>query len=68
MMITSNDIGQQFTDTLTGDVVTVLTLEQWKGGLAVCVNNPNMPNPAGIPGIGNYWVDSSHLAPLTTPN
>lgn len=67
-MITQNDIGKQFTDTLTRDTVTILALEQWKGGLAVCVNNPNMPNPMGIPGIGNYWLDSGHLAPLTSAN
>lgn len=63
-MINSSSIGKQFTDTLTGDVVTVRALEQWKGGLAVCVHNPNTPNPAKIPGIENYWLDSSHLQPL----
>lgn len=65
-MINSNDIGKQMVDTLTGDTVTVLAFQQWKGGLAVCVRNPNTPNPAGIPGLENFWTDSRHLAPLTS--
>lgn len=65
-MITSHDIGKQFTDTLTGDTVTVIALEQWQGGLAVCVHNPTTPNPAGIPGLENYWVDSRHLTSMET--
>jgi hypothetical protein len=65
-MINTNDIGTQMVDTLTGDTVTVIALEQWKGGLAVCVRNPNTPNPAGIPGLENFWLDSRHLAPLTS--
>lgn len=65
-MINTNDIGKQFTDTLTGVTVTVVAMEQWKGGLAVCVTDPTTPNPAAIPGIENYWLDSRHLAPLTS--
>ncbi len=66
MKITSNDIGKQFTDTLTGAVVTVLAVDTWKGGLAVCVTDPTTPNPTGIPGIENYWLDSGHLTRLTS--
>lgn len=58
------EIGKQFVDTLTGDVVTVVAVDQWKGGLAVCVRNPNTPNPSNIPGIENYWLDSNHLQRL----
>lgn len=65
-MINTNDIGKQFTDTQVGDVVTIIALEQWKGGLAVCVRNPNTPNPSNIPGLENYWLDSRHLARLTS--
>lgn len=65
-MINSSSIGKQFTDALTGATVTVVAVDTWKGGIAVCVTDPTMPNPAGIPGIGNYWVDSRNLTPLTS--
>lgn len=57
-------VGQQFLDTLVGDIVTVVATEKWLGGLAVCVRNPATPNPANIPGLENYWTDSRHLQPL----
>lgn len=67
-MITTNDIGTQMMDTLTGATVTIVALEQWKGGLAVCVTDPTTPNPVGIPGLENYWTDSRRLRPLTSTN
>ena len=62
-MITTNDIGKQFTDTRTGAVVTLFALDNWQGTVEACVHNPNTPNPSNIPGIQNYWLDVRYLTP-----
>jgi len=63
-MITTNDIGKQFLDTVFGEAVTLVALDARKGDPMACVFNPNTPNPCNIPGLGNYWVHLGSLTPV----
>ena len=56
-------MGQPLIDRRTGATVTLLALDNWQGLLEACVKDPSTPNPAGIPGLDNYWMKVTELQP-----
>lgn len=58
------EVGKQYMDRDTRSVVTVKVLDTFRQRELALVNDPGMPNPMGIPGIGNYWVYTSKLTPV----
>jgi hypothetical protein len=62
-MITTNDIGKQFTDRIFGNAVTLRALDTWEGVPMANVFDARMANPSRIPGLGNYWIEVSNLVP-----
>ena len=65
-MINTNDIGKQFLDTGFQKPVTLIALDTWNGVQMAAVFNPEVLNPSNIPGLEEYWVRVSSLAPLTS--
>jgi len=48
--------------------VTVIAHDTWEGVPMVCVRDPNIPNPAGIPDLDCAWVPAVSLPPFLLPH